>query len=371
MVSTNQSNHSYVSVHSGHARHKKVEDRLTDPVCGMEVKGDAQLIFSYGDHTYNFCSKSCRDKFAANPETFLKAATTPTSPIKKTTQPRAVTSTVGKWTCPMHPEVVRNGPGNCPKCGMALEPMGVPGSGSEENAELKDMTRRFWISAGLSIPLIVATALEMFGGTDVKHLVPSNVFAWGELLVATPVVLWCGWPFFVRGWQSLLNRHLNMFTLIALGVGVAYAYSVVAAVLPNIFPPSFRDESGMVGLYFEAAAVIVTLVLLGQILELRARNQTGAAIKALLGLAAKTARRLLPDGKTEDVPLDKIQVGDQLQVRPGEKIPTDGIVLEGGTSVDESMITGEPIPVEKTQKDSVIGVKQSCLLPSMGKLLVS
>lgn len=253
----------------------------------------------------------------------------------------------------MHPEVIRDKPGSCPLCGMALEPMGI--EGEEDHTELKDMTRRFWISAVLTLPLVVVVMTEMFGGASIKHLLHQLPLTWLQLLIATPVVIWGGWPFFVRGWQSVLNKHLNMFSLISLGVGAAFGHSLVATLFPEIFPASFRDESGMVPLYFEAAAVIITLVLLGQVLELRARSQTGAAIKALLGLAAKTARRIGANGETTDIPLDEVQVGDVLQIRPGEKVPTDGVVVEGKTSVDESMITGEPIPVEKISGDRLIG----------------
>lgn len=336
---------------------KEVSGQFIDPVCGMTVKPDSPHAFEHGKHRYLFCSKGCRDKFAADPEAILlKRKTTPPATHHKAAMPKGqATSAAGKWTCPMHPEIVRDGPGSCPICGMALEPMGIPSEGAEDNAELKDMTRRFWVSAVLALPLVIIAMGEMMAGMDVKHYLSASALSWVELLLATPVVLWAGWPFFLRAWQSILNRHLNMFSLIALGVGAAYGYSVVAALAPNIFPPSFRDESGMVGLYFEAAAVIVTLVLLGQVLELRARSQTGAAIKTLLGLAAKTARRVLPGGKIEDIPLDQVQVGDVLQIRPGEKIPTDGSVTEGKTTVDESMITGEPIPVEKGAGDRLIG----------------
>lgn len=259
-----------------------------------------------------------------------------------------------EYTCPMHPEIVRDEPGNCPICGMALEPRTVPLE-AEENQELKDMTRRFWIGVLLTVPLVVVAMGRHVPGMPFDGLASSRDLNWLELLLATPVVLWGGWPFFERGWQSLVNRSLNMFTLIALGVGVAYGYSTVAVLFPALFPAAFRDARGEVAVYFEAAAAIVTLVLLGQVLELRARQRTGAAIKALLGLAPKTARRIDADGHEEDVPLDRIQPGDRLRVRPGEKIPVDGIVLEGRSSVDESMVTGEPIPVEKNPGDPVIG----------------
>ena len=263
-------------------------------------------------------------------------------------------ATKTEYTCPMHPEIVRDEPGNCPICGMALEPRTVI-LDAEENRELQDMTRRFWIGALLTVPLIIIAMGRHFPGMPFDGLASSRDLNWLELLLATPVVLWGGWPFFERGWQSLINRSLNMFTLIALGVGVAYGYSTVAVLFPTLFPAVFRDAHGEVAVYFEAAAVIVTLVLLGQVLELRARQRTGAAIKALLGLAPKTARRIDADGNEEDVPLDRIQPGDRLRVRPGEKIPVDGLVREGRSSVDESMVTGEPIPVEKNPGEKVIG----------------
>ena len=259
-----------------------------------------------------------------------------------------------EYTCPMHPDIVRDEPGNCPICGMALEPRTVT-LDEGETPELRDMTRRFWIGVLLTVPLIFVAMGRHVPGAPFDELASSRALNWLELLLATPVVLWGGWPFFERGWQSLVNRSLNMFTLIALGVGVAYGYSAVAVLFPTLFPAAFRDAHGEVAVYFEAAAVIVTLVLLGQVLELRARQRTGAAIKALLGLAPKTARRIDTDGNEEDVPLDRIQPGDRLRVRPGEKIPVDGIVLEGHGSVDESMVTGEPIPVEKAAGATVIG----------------
>ena len=259
-----------------------------------------------------------------------------------------------EWTCPMHPEIMRDGPGNCPICGMALEPRTVHAE-AEENPELVDMTRRFWASAGLTVPLVLLAMGRYLPGEWIEALMATGVGPWLELLLATPVVLWGGWPFFVRGYYSIVHKSLNMFTLIALGVGVAYAYSVVATVVPGIFPASFRDEGGHVGVYFEAAAVIVALVLLGQVLELRARSRTGAAIRALLGLAPKVARRILPDGSEQDVPLEQVVPGERLRVRPGEKVPVDGVVVEGKSAVDESMVSGEPIPVEKGPGDRVIG----------------
>ncbi|MDP2279911.1 MAG: HAD-IC family P-type ATPase, partial [Nitrospirota bacterium] len=262
-----------------------------------------------------------------------------------------LTVTKTEWTCPMHPEVVSDSPGACPKCGMALEPKTV--SVEEANPELIDMTRRFWAGVVLTIPLVLIAMRDYIPGLSLESLISHEVMKWMELLLATPVVLWAGWPFFVRGWQSLITRNLNMFTLIGLGVGVAYIYSIVAALFPGIFPVSFRKD-GEVGVYFEAAAVIVTLVLLGQVLELKARSKTGAAIKLLLGLAPKTARRI-KDGKEEDIPLEHVKIDDILRVRPGEKIPVDGAVIDGLSSVDESMVTGEPIPVQKQKGDRVIG----------------
>ncbi|MFL6202232.1 MAG: heavy metal-binding domain-containing protein, partial [Thermoanaerobaculia bacterium] len=259
-----------------------------------------------------------------------------------------------EWTCPMHPQIVRDKPGNCPICGMALEPRTATG-GEQENPELRDMTRRFWVSMVLSLPLLLIAMAPHLGWNPFERIASPRTIGWIELILATPVVLWGGWPFFVRGWYSLVHRSLNMFTLIALGVGVAYVYSLAARLAPGLFPPAFRDEHGEVGVYFEAAAVIVTLVLLGQVMELRARSRTGAAIKALLGLAPKTARRLHEDGTEEDVPLDQIQPGDRLRVRPGEKVPVDGIVVEGASAVDESMVTGESMPVEKRPGDKVVG----------------
>jgi Cu+-exporting ATPase len=254
----------------------------------------------------------------------------------------------------MHPEVVQGSPGSCPKCGMALEPIGVPVD-EEENAELRDMSRRFWFAALLAVPVLALAMGDMLPGEPVSRLLSHRVRAFLELALATPICLWSAWPFYVRAVQSVRNRSLNMFTLIGLGVGVAYVYSVVATLFPDLFPASFRGPDGQVAVYFEAAAVITALILLGQVLELRARSQTGAAIKALLGLAAKTARRLADDGTEEDVPLELVHVGDHLRVRPGEKVPVDGTVLEGTSSVDESMVTGEPIPAKKEPGDSVVG----------------
>jgi Cu+-exporting ATPase len=311
-----------------------------DPICGMTV--DAETTpwhYEAAGQRTSFCSAHCRDAFAArhNLEPAQQAPVTP----------KTAAATPVQWTCPMHPEIVRDAPGVCPICGMALEPRTATAH-EEENHELRDMTRRLWFAVVLTAPLL---AIAMGG----DQLVPARMRAIVELALATPVCLWSAWPFFVRAVLSLKNRSLNMFTLIGLGVAVAYGYSVVAALVPSIFPASFRGTSGEVGVYFEAAAAIVTLVLLGQVLELRARSQTGAAIKKLLGLAPKSARHLRNDGTEEDVPLDAVHVGDRLRVRPGEKVPVDGVVLEGHSSVDESMVSGEPIPVEKEAGAKVVG----------------
>ncbi|MEN8263915.1 MAG: heavy metal translocating P-type ATPase [Nitrospirota bacterium] len=320
--------------------------KIIDPVCKMSIdEEEAAGTSTQGEFTYYFCSTSCKEKFDDNPGSFTGEG-----------RPAAKEDISGKgeiFTCPMHPEVRQEGPGSCPKCGMALEPMAASEE-EEKNPELIDMTRRFWVSAVLTAPLVIIVMGGLIIGSKIESLIPMDIRRWVELVLATPVVLWGGLPFFVRGWQSIVTRNPNMFTLIGLGVSVAYVYSVIAALFPGIFPASFRGESGEVGMYFEAAAVIVTLVLLGQVLELKARSQTGAAIKALLGLAPKTARRI-SDGKEEDVPLEQVHPGDLLRVRPGEKIPVDGIVIEGSSSMDESMVSGEPIPVLKQSGDRVIG----------------
>src|SRR5574341_1146267 len=259
-----------------------------------------------------------------------------------------------EYVCPMHPEIVCDAPGACPICGMALEPRTVTLE-QEENPELVDMRRRFWVSTLLTVPVFVIAMRHLLPGDPLSRLLSHQLLSWLEFLLATPVVVWGGWPFFVRGGRSVVTWNLNMYTLIALGVVVAYAYSVVAHLFPGLFPPSFRSPTGEVGVYFEAAAVITTLVLLGEVLQLQARSRTGAAIKALLGLAPKTARRLTSDGTEADVPLHQVRPGDRLRVRPGEKVPVDGVVLEGRSAVDESMISGEPIPVEKGPGDRVIG----------------
>ena len=258
------------------------------------------------------------------------------------------------WTCPMHPEVQEEGPGACPLCGMALEPVGISMEQGED-PELTDMRRRFWSSAALTLPVFIVAMAELIPGLALESRFTQEELQWFQLVLASPVVVWGGWPFFIRGWQSIVTRHLNMFTLIGLGVAVAYLYSAVAVFVPQIFPEAFRGTGGRVAVYFEAAAVIVTLVLLGQVLELRARSQTGAAIRALLGLAPKTARKVHADGTESDIDLAEVQVGDRLRVRPGEKVPVDGVVVEGGSSVDESMVTGEPLPVMKAAGDPLVG----------------
>ena len=318
---------------SGHDQAGHAQATARDPVCGMTV--DPQRTphrHAVGGETYYFCSAGCRAKFAADPRKYL------------TPQPPTPAPEGALYTCPMHPEVRQPGPGSCPICGMALEPL-LPKAEAGPDPELADMTRRFWIGLALTVPLFV---LDMGGHVfDLHHLIGRASANFIELAFATPVVLWAGAPFFVRGWQSLASRNLNMFTLIALGTGVAFLYSAVATLAPGLFPPAFRGPDGAVAVYFEAAAVITVLVLLGQVLELRARAQTSGAIRALLDLAPKTARRLSPDGSDEKVPLDEVAVGDRLRVRPGEKIPVDGVVLEGRSSVDESLVTGEAMPVTK------------------------
>lgn len=342
---------------SAHAAHSKSSaSDVIDPVCGMTVEPESAAgSFEYQGKTYYFCSMHCLHRFSQDPESFLNnsAAATAPQPIGITRQPKPVT-TAQKWTCPMHPQIIRDGPGSCPICGMALEPL-TASLEETENTELKDMSRRFWVAVVLTIPVLVLGMSELIPGQPLQRLVPMSTLAWLQFVLASPVVLWAGWPFFVRAWYSIVNRSLNMFSLIGLGVGVGYVFSVIATVTPAIFPASFRDAHGNVPVYFEAASVIVTLVLLGQVLELRARSQTGSAIKALLGLAPKTARRVREDGQEEDVPLDQVRVGDRLRVRPGEKVPVDGVVLEGSSAVDESMITGEPIPVEKQANERVVG----------------
>ncbi len=319
---------------------------LKDPVCGMIAKPDSPHRHVHEGNPYFFCSGRCLEKFRAEPGRYLGHGEPATA--------RAPVARGARYTCPMHPEVVRDSPGSCPICGMSLEPL-APSLAEGENAELRDMTRRFWFGAAFTVPVFVIAMGHMIPGHPISALLPGRARSLAELALATPVCLYSAWPFYVRGWLSLVNRSLNMFTLIALGVSVAYGYSVVAAILPGIFPPSFRNEAGEVAVYFEAAAVIVTLILLGQVLELRARSRTSAAIKQLLGLVAKSAFRIALDGSEQDVPLDQVEVGDRLRVRPGEKIPVDGVVLEGKSHVDESMVTGEPVPAAKAAGDRVIG----------------
>jgi Cu+-exporting ATPase len=317
-----------------------------DPVCGMEVTPeDAAGSFQYHGQTYYFCNESCLERFQANPEEFLTPAAEP--------PPTPSVDADVIYTCPMDPEVQQSGPGVCPKCGMALEPQTVTLE-DEANPELAVMARRFGISLALTAPLLLMAMSAMFHSRLSIRFTPgaSNLL---EFALATPVVAWGGWPFFQRGWVSVVNHSLNMFTLIALGTGASYFYSVVATIFPWIFPSSFRLSSGEIPVYFESAAAITTLVLLGQVLELRARSRTSSALKELLGLAPKTARRLTDDGAEQDVPLDQVHPGDRLRVRPGEKIPVDGVVLEGVSAVDESMVTGEPIPVEKKAGAPVTG----------------
>ena len=359
------------------------ENKIVDPICGMTVDpATAAGQYEYAGTTYYFCSTHCLNKFSADPESSLHPQpakpsppastqieyTCPMDPEVRQSGPGAcpkcgmalepvmpaLPTTKIEYTCPMHPEVVRDQPGACPICGMALEPRTIT-LHEEENLELKDMTRRFWVSVVLTLPLLLLAMSEMIPGRPVQHALSVRGTDWIQLVLATPVVLWGGWPFFQRGWASIINRSPNMFTLIAIGTGAAYFYSVIALLFPSLFPEGFRGHVGEVALYFEAAAVITTLVLLGQVLELRARSQTSSAIKMLLGLAPKTARIVRSDGREEDIPLDQVHPGDQLRVRPGERVPVDGVVIDGHSSVDESMITGEPIPVEKITGSKVTG----------------
>ncbi|HSE42753.1 MAG TPA: heavy metal translocating P-type ATPase [Acidobacteriota bacterium] len=326
---------------------------MIDPVCSMQV--DPARAAAAAEHNgvpYYFCSTYCADKFRQNPEAFLKVKE-PVVPIQP--PPDKAKKDTRIFTCPMHPEVEQIGPGFCPICGMALEPRTITLDAEPENPELKDMSRRFWISAVLSAPVLFIGMSEMIPGQPLQHSVSSRILVWLQLLLSAPVVLWGGYPFFVRGWASIRNRSANMFTLIALGTSAAFIYSVIAALFPDFFPNSFRGHNGEVPVYFEAAAVITTLVLLGQVLELRARDRTSHAIRELLNLAPKTARLVKADGTEIDVPVDQVHVGDRLRVRPGEKIPVDGMVIEGHSFVDESMITGEPIPVEKSPGTPVTG----------------
>ncbi|WP_228535047.1 heavy metal translocating P-type ATPase [Noviherbaspirillum malthae] len=343
-------------MHAGHEHHQGhshahvdhgttvTEKPFTDPVCGMQVAANPEKTVVYQGASHHFCSTKCMDKFKADSEAYLEPR--PSAPISMPTLEAAPEGTI--YTCPMHPEIRQTQPGNCPICGMSLEPV-MPSLEEEENPELVDFRRRFWRTLPLTV---VVTVLAMLGHRIFPNGLPGQ--NWIEFMLATPVVLYAGWPFFVRWVQSLANRSPNMWTLIGTGTGAAYAYSVVATVAPELFPPTFQMH-GRVGVYYEAAAVIISLTLLGQILELRARSQTSAAIKSLLGLAPKTARRINQDGTEEDVPLTHVHIGDMLRVRPGEKVPVDGEVLEGESAVDESMLTGEPIPVTKRAGDKLIG----------------
>ncbi|MEG9438258.1 heavy metal translocating P-type ATPase, partial [Edaphobacter sp. HDX4] len=397
-----------------------MNETAKDPVCGMQVKvGTAKWTAEHDGRSWYFCSEGCKKKFEADPEKYdgsqpvgvegaarsggcgcegsaaVESEAAPetgggccggatVAPVAKAPMagaggkytcpmhPEVISDKMAtcpkcgmaleplepalsrvEYTCPMHPEVVKDGPGSCPICGMALEPREV--MADQENPELKTMLRRFWVGVALTLPLLAVMVMEMWPGHPFRDLLASPWMGWAQMALATPVVLWCGWPFFERGWASVVHRSLNMFTLIAMGTGAAYVYSVVAVVAPGIFPASFREHGGTLGLYFEAAAVITVLVLLGQVLELKARDRTGEAIRALLGLAPKTARRIGRDGTEKDVPLSEIVVGDRLRVRPGEKVPVDGVVRDGRSAVDESMVTGEPVPVEKTEGERVVG----------------
>lgn len=318
---------------------------LADPVCGMTVDpASAEHSCKHQGAHYFFCCAGCLQKFKADPVGVLNGRLS--TPVQA--PPGA------QYTCPMHPEVVQEGPGDCPDCGMALEPMTFTG-GDQENAELTDMNRRFWVCLVLSLPIFVLEMGAHIPGVDLHMMLDAQTVAWGALLLASPVVIWGGWPFFLRGWRSIVTLRFNMFTLIAIGVGVSYLYSLVGTLIPDLFPSAFRNAAGAIDVYFEAAAVITTLVLLGQVLELRARGQTSLAIRALLDLAPNTARFVRDDGQEEDIPLDRVVQGDRLRVRPGEKVPVDGVVLEGASAIDESMMTGEPVPVAKAAGDAVTG----------------
>jgi Cu+-exporting ATPase len=343
------------SDHSAPMTPSSDQQSLKDPVCGMTVTDQAEHRHEHAGQLYYFCSAKCQGKFAADPLQYVAAAhSAEASPAK----PEAIEGTI--YTCPMHPEVRQDHPGNCPKCGMTLEPE-MPKLDDDENPELREFQRRFWWSLPLTAVVFV---LAMFGHR--LQWMDMATQSWVELALATPIVLWAGWPFFTRGWQSVVNHSLNMWTLISLGTGAAFVYSVVATVAPQVFPASFV-AMGRVAVYFEAAAVIISLTLLGQLLELKARSQTSAAIKSLLGLAPKTARRIQADGGEEDVPLSEVHVGDVLRVRPGEKVPVDGMVTDGSSAVDESMLTGEPLPVNKGVGDKVIGAT----LNTSGALVIS
>ncbi|MBA3695606.1 MAG: heavy metal translocating P-type ATPase [Methylotenera sp.] len=310
----------------------------TDPVCGMQVKADANKSVEHSGIAYYFCSQHCVDKFRDNPQQYLNSRSTLLSAKDNVGTKNAL------YTCPMHSEIQQAGPGSCPKCGMALEPMDA--TTEEDTTELNDMTRRFWVSLALSVPLLLVTMSEFIPGVNIHHWMGSNTFNWLQAILGTPVVLWGGWPFFVRAWASFKTWNLNMFSLIGLGTAAAFLFSVFALLFPSMLPAAFK-MNGMTPLYFEAAAVIITLVLMGQVLELRARSKTNSAIKSLLELAPNTAFRMKPDGTEEEIHLDQVQVSDQLRVKPGGKIPVDGELIDGHSNIDESMITGEPVPVEK------------------------
>ncbi|MCW9033530.1 MAG: heavy metal translocating P-type ATPase [Alphaproteobacteria bacterium] len=339
--------------HYGQARHSCDEQKdidiltTTDPVCGMSVPKDgSKPSVNITGETYHFCSQGCHDKFIKDPGYYISGAHN---------QTRADQPVGTQYTCPMHPEIIKDEPGDCPKCGMALEPMGVPSPDEGPNPELVDLKKRFWVGAILSVPLLILTMGPLVGLEIVREIFYEKTALWIELGLSTPVILWSGWPFFQRGYKSVVNHSLNMFTLISMGVGAAYAFSVIAVLFPGIFPDEFKDAGGNVGVYFEAGAVIIVLVLLGQLMELGARERTGSAIRSLLDLAPKTARLIRVGGWEEEIELEDVRVDDFLRVRPGEKVPVDGIVIDGRTSIDESMISGEPVPLEKVKGDKVTG----------------
>jgi len=326
------------------AKLNQEKDQLKDPVCDMSVSSDSEYAYDYADKQYLFCSEHCLKKFKETPEQYLDKVTSP---------PHKTEGKSNTYTCPMHPEVIQDHPGHCPKCGMALEP--GTSSGEEKNEELIDMSRRFWVCTALALPVFfLAMIADMMPGW-LPNWFSMHLVQWIECVLATPVVVWGGWPFFVRGWQSVRTWNLNMFTLIALGVSVAWGYSMMALLFPGLFPPVMQMPGGLVAVYFEAAAMITTLVLLGQVLELRARSRTNAAIQMLLSLAPNTARIVREDGTEEDIPLEQVQPGDTLRVRPGDKVPVDGTVIDGESNIDESMVTGESIPVAKSAGEKLIG----------------
>lgn len=341
--------HAQGDSHAHSATHSTGHEQHIDPICGMTVSADSPRRFTHDGREYLFCGQHCLERFKRE----HGGASSGNAQVAPAPVPTATTPV--EWTCPMHPEVIRSGPGSCPICGMALEPRTITSQQDAPNPELVDMSRRFWFAAVLTIPVVLLAMSEMLLGHRVHEWIGPRTRTLLELALATPVCIWSAWPFYVRAVDSVRFRSLNMFTLIGLGVSVAFVYSVVATLAPGLFPASFRDMSGQVGVYFEAAAVIVTLILLGQVLELSARSHTSSAIKKLMGLSPKTARRLRDDGAEEDIALDAVQVGDRLRVRPGEKVPVDGVVLDGASHVDESVVTGEPLPVKKTPGVRVIG----------------